>query len=491
MKKVIDTFPYFNEKELLELRIELLRDHVDKFIISELSHTHSGIPKPFTCKQTIKELGLPEHMIEVIETTVSAADLVPTEIDLMHAAQASSLKDVSMWIRERIQRDAVINGLLDVDDDVVIINGDCDEIIKPDVVEYFSGMVRSNEYILKVPLVSLEGAANKRLFDVNGQPIPWQNSLFMCKMSQLRNKSISTFRGNTNNPYPLVWATQDGQVIQDCGWHFTWMGDVSRKREKMRSFIHSANTAVINNLSGSSFDMIRTAEIETMQTRNVLQDYPLELLPKEIFELPRVKEYLLPDIEYKPVFTMNKIQKTRLWVVDDFYENPYAMRNYALAQPFFDGGIGRGFIGKRSVHQYLFPGLKERFEEIMGIKITEWESHGMNGRFQTSLAGEPLVYHCDSQRWAGMLFLTPDAPFECGTTLYAHRQTRIRHSSHPNIMETFKPGNLDKTPYQAVDVAGNVFNRLVIFDAGSIHAASEYFGFNIYNCRLWQMFFFD
>ena len=33
--KIVDCFPYFNEKELLELRINLLYDHVDKFIISE------------------------------------------------------------------------------------------------------------------------------------------------------------------------------------------------------------------------------------------------------------------------------------------------------------------------------------------------------------------------------------------------------------------------------------------------------------------------
>ena len=51
--------------------------------------------------------------------------------------------------------------------------------------------------------------------------------------------------------------------------------------------------------------------------------------------------------------------------------------------------------------------------------------------------------------------------------------------------------NLDKTPYQEVDVLGNVYNRLVLFDAGCIHSASEYFGFNYENARLWQMFFFD
>jgi hypothetical protein len=42
-----------------------------------------------------------------------------------------------------------------------------------------------------------------------------------------------------------------------------------------------------------------------------------------------------------------------------------------------------------------------------------------------------------------------------------------------------------------VDVLGNVYNRLVIFDASAIHSASQYFGTVKENSRLWQMFFFD
>lgn len=41
--RVIDCFPYFHEKELLELRINLLNYHVDKFIITDANCTHSGI----------------------------------------------------------------------------------------------------------------------------------------------------------------------------------------------------------------------------------------------------------------------------------------------------------------------------------------------------------------------------------------------------------------------------------------------------------------
>ena len=183
------------------------------------------------------------------------------------------------------------------------------------------------------------------------------------------------------------------------------------------------------------------------------------------------------------------------WTVDNFYENPDEVRKFALEQSYLEGGIGKGFIGRRTEHQFLFPGLKEKFEEIMGRKITKWESHGMNGRFQVTWSGEPLVYHCDSQKWGGMLYLTPGAPYQCGTTLYAHKQTRARTYYEEGWDAAWKdiPGDphLDGTSFEPVDVLGNVYNRLVIFDASCIHSASQYFGTVMENSRLWQMFFFD
>lgn len=195
------------------------------------------------------------------------------------------------------------------------------------------------------------------------------------------------------------------------------------------------------------------------------------------------------------IHSISTNSKKTCWIVDNFYENPDKVREFALQQYFIEGGFGRGFIGRRTEQQFLFPGLKEKFEEIIGMKITEWESHGMNGRFQNCHSGEPLVYHCDSQRWGGMLYLTPEAPYQCGTTLYAHKKTRARTYNDYGWDESWKnvPGDphLDGTPFEPVDVLGNVYNRLVIFDASCIHSASEYFGTVIENSRLWQMFFFD
>jgi hypothetical protein len=92
-----------------------------------------------------------------------------------------------------------------------------------------------------------------------------------------------------------------------------------------------------------------------------------------------------------------------------------------------------------------------------------------------------------------MIYLTPNAPPSCGTSTFMHKKTRVHHNSDPKINEVFYgiKTTMDGTPYERVDSFGNIFNRLVIFDAGCIHAASEYFGADIEDGRLWHMFFFD
>lgn len=194
-----------------------------------------------------------------------------------------------------------------------------------------------------------------------------------------------------------------------------------------------------------------------------------------------------------PSELINHDYRNGFWVVDNFYRDPDVIRDFALAQEYEPSGPGKPYIGSRTHQQFLFPGLREEFEHIMGRKIIKWEEHGMNGRFQYNIEGEALVYHCDNQAWAAMLYLTPDAPHESGTMTHALKGTKIRHASDPDILQCFRPGsrNLDKTLFEDVDTIGNVYNRLVIFNAGYLHSACAYFGWTPDNSRLWQMFFFD
>ena len=209
-----------------------------------------------------------------------------------------------------------------------------------------------------------------------------------------------------------------------------------------------------------------------------------------------------PNTEYGYIesdrFRVNPNANKRVHVVDDFYEDPMAVRQHALEQYYNDDP---GYLGMRTRKQFFYDGVKEKFEEVLQRRITKWEDYGMNGRFQSNIAGTKLVYHCDSQSWAAAVYLSPDAPYWTGTSFYAVKNydagelgsaNSIRHNSHPELDLAFNQHTfVDRSPYELVDTVGNVFNRLVIWDAGLIHSASEYCGWDIASSRLFQIFFFD
>ena len=176
-------------------------------------------------------------------------------------------------------------------------------------------------------------------------------------------------------------------------------------------------------------------------------------------------------------------------VIDNFYENPDFVRNFALTCNFQDHP--NYHKGKRTDQCYRFAGLKERFEKLVGRKIVNWEKYGTNGCFQFCIGGDQLVYHHDGQQYAGVLYLTPDAPPQAGTNLYRSKHTKKMKVTEAEHGLVFKNGFLDSTEFDLVDVVGNVYNRLILFDAKVIHAASTYFGTTKENGRLFQLFFFD
>jgi hypothetical protein len=190
------------------------------------------------------------------------------------------------------------------------------------------------------------------------------------------------------------------------------------------------------------------------------------------------------------IFEIGKKPRKKLWVVDNFYEDPHGVRKFALEQQFHNDL--RFYKGQRTDLVYHTPQIMQRFEEIMGVKIRNFPGQGtMNGVFQFCTPEDMLVHHHDAQTWAAMVFLTPDAPFETGTSFYRHKETGITLAEQPNSDKYSMHGFYDRTKFELIDQIGNVFNRLVIFDARCLHSATQYFGTKKEDARLFHIFFFD
>jgi hypothetical protein len=174
-----------------------------------------------------------------------------------------------------------------------------------------------------------------------------------------------------------------------------------------------------------------------------------------------------------------------LLLVDNFYSDPDAVRNYALEQPF---DVTGNYPGVRT-KPYLPDDVKGAIQYWMspvGIVNNWFEDQGCTGAFQLATAQDRTWIHADHyNQWAGVCYLTPDAPHTGGTGLYRHKATGEYRRT-----ESYHEG-YDYTKWDLFDRIGNKYNRLILYRGDLFHASLDYFGDSKANGRLFQTFFFD
>jgi Family of unknown function (DUF6445) len=182
--------------------------------------------------------------------------------------------------------------------------------------------------------------------------------------------------------------------------------------------------------------------------------------------------------------------KCNLIVIDNFYINPESVRDFALKQTYYENHLPRKHTKSFATNDH-----KLFFENIIlsfAGKITDF-SHKYNGSFQYANAHKLGWCHYDQLDWAAIVYLTPDAQHDCGTSFYEfYDGTRckndLKNDEHENTLNTFK---FDTTKWTEIDRVGNVFNRLVLYNAKLYHRPTNLFGNEIDDGRLTQVFFFN
>jgi hypothetical protein len=277
---LFDCFLYFNEKELLELRYEILKDVVDGFIITDANRTFKGDPKPFTCVETLRELGIPEDKVQVL-----------------HVELPSKEEILNPWMREYAQRDALAVGMRMTPPDSVFFFSDVDEIPRPDsLLEAVELAKQSPERCVRLSMPMFYGRADLRVVNPDGKPDEAPNN-WICGtvvLHQHLEQSLSQIRMNVNDI-----------VVGDCdaGWHFSWMGNAERLKTKVQSFSHCYDDIPNSVAPANSKEMLdfmdsyratAGATDPLGRTDHILIDYPHESLPPELFRIDRVRSFLLP-----------------------------------------------------------------------------------------------------------------------------------------------------------------------------------------------------
>jgi len=267
---LIDCFPFFNEREILEVRINTLKDHVDTFFIVEANRTHKGDLKPFRCLEYIAELGLPENKIQLIHVELPSAEECPDP-----------------WVRERAQRDALAIPMRDAPSGTYFFVSDCDEIPNPQKLK--EALSLAKEYPNKYVSLSMRmffGRANLEAHSPAGESFDWRCGMIVSS-DQIRNTTLSQIRAQNNYLY---------YGNKDAGWHFTWMGDKNARKIKANSI---AEHYLFDNEEAqtylNSYKPDHNEHDPLNRSDHVLKTCSNDDLPAALFANDRLKLYFFDD----------------------------------------------------------------------------------------------------------------------------------------------------------------------------------------------------
>jgi len=219
--QIVDVFPFFNELELLELRLRILSPYVDKFVLVECPQTFSGNFKPLYYQENKSRFTAWSHKIQHSIIT----DPIESMIDVKSRLGSSNLRDEDRWMlnnaitskltkgdfhwkQEFFQKESIRKAIPSLNSADLVFFGDLDEIWNP-VMEF-----NWNEDILfrlqqEVYLYWLNNKSNE----------DWTSPVFTA-YKNLKGRLLNDLRMNS--------AGLEFVVVPSGGWHFSYQGGVDR-----------------------------------------------------------------------------------------------------------------------------------------------------------------------------------------------------------------------------------------------------------------------
>ena len=192
--------------------------------------------------------------------------------------------------------------------------------------------------------------------------------------------------------------------------------------------------------------------------------------------------------------------------IDDFYEDPYKVREYALTCEYdgdkVSGNYNNGnapWPGKMSKKPYLVPGLDLNVSKMLKRNVIQHLGKD-SGKFRISKLGDTsnnLVHADDSLNnyplYAGVVYLNPDVIDTEGTIFYKHKPSNERVLTSKDEYKRIVANEEDKdiSYWQRELVSYITWNRLVIYPGHMFHGIGPLFGDSDETARLVQVFFWE
>lgn len=247
---IYDCFVFYNEYDLLEIRLSLYYDYVDYFVISECSKTQQGKNKDFNYEKY-------KYLFKKYNN----------KIIYLKADNPPDIKnDQDSWLIEYYQRNFLINGLVNCNPDDIIILSDIDEFWNPEIL--------MNNKNFKISLVDIKTGLRNYLgihkFYLFNKPnylkkqtilnfldfsplalqedffyyffnLKWEKKWYGTVISKYKNiKTLQEIRNNRNH-YPFIKSRE-----KKVGWHFSYLGGREKIKEKLSAIVEGPQCTAEN-----------------------------------------------------------------------------------------------------------------------------------------------------------------------------------------------------------------------------------------------------
>ena len=281
--RIFDCFMYFDEELVLDLRLNILNEYVDYFVIVESKYTHKG---------EYRNLKFDKQKFKKFEKKIIylVYDEHPKEIENIFNNDNNDEKSRKYILnasrRENSQRNFILNGLKAAEKNDYILISDVDEIpnlantqlnnIKEKII-FFKQDMFYYKFNLKLPNLKWTGTkACKKKYLKSPQ---W--------LRNIKDKKYPFYRLDiyfSNNKY------NDVKIISDGGWHFSNIKTAEQIEHKLKSYLHHREFD-LNPMSKEQinetiekkqaiYDLKVDKRINKIGDGSKLEKFPLDKLPK-------------------------------------------------------------------------------------------------------------------------------------------------------------------------------------------------------------------
>ena len=214
--KLYDCFMYFDEDLMLDLRLNVLNDYVDKFIIAEATRDHAGRDKKLNFD--IKNFSKFKNKIDY---------LIIEDIPLDVKSKKKNW-DANHW-RDQFQRNSLSRGFENCNENDLIMISDIDEIPNPSKISEFQIQNKYACFIQK----NFQSKIN--LLNITDND--WMGTK-ICQKKYLKSPQWLRDIKTKKKPFWKFYKPKEPQLILNGGWHFSFLKNPKEIAKKIMSYSH-------------------------------------------------------------------------------------------------------------------------------------------------------------------------------------------------------------------------------------------------------------